>query len=104
MLVRASLIPDDLNPATPPQTLLLLSVLPSLTGICDESNFYLSVKYGSQGSNFQTWIGARHLTEEVSELYNFQENGTHFSLIVPYNAKDTVFEVCLSRTQTACME
>lgn len=76
----------------------LLSVLPSLTGICDESRFYLSVKYGSQGNNFQTWIGAQHLTEEVSELYNFQENGTHFSLIVPYNAKDTAFEVCLVHT------
>ncbi|XP_056872746.1 zona pellucida protein AX 1 [Takifugu flavidus] len=73
-------------------------VLPSLTGICDESNFYLSVKYGSQGSNFQTWLGPQHLTEEVLELYNFQENGTHFSLIVPYNAKDTAFEIITSNS------
>lgn len=71
------------------------SVLPSITGICDETNFYLSVKYGSQGSNFQTWVGGQHLTDEVMEVYNFQENGTHFSLIVPYNAKDTAFEVYL---------
>lgn len=80
--------------ATPPQT-ILLPVLPSISGICDESNFYLSVKYGSQGSDFQTWVGAQHLTPEVAGDYNFQENGTHFSLIVPYNAKDSAFEVCL---------
>lgn len=80
--------------AAPPQ-LVSFSVLPSLSGVCDESNFYLGVKYGSHGSNLQTWIGAQHLTPEVAGDYNFQENGTHFSLIVPYNAKDSSFEVCL---------
>lgn len=78
-------------------------MLPSLTGICDESNFYLSVKYGSQRSNFNTWLGYQQLEEEP-DLYNFQENGTHFSLIVPYDAKDTAFEVCLSHTQETCVE
>lgn len=75
--------------------MLLPSVLPSISGICDESNFYLGVKYGSQGNDFQTWVGGQHLTDEVAGVYNFQENGTHFSLIVPYNAKDAAFEVCL---------
>lgn len=75
--------------------MLFPSVLPSISGICDESNFYLGVKYGSQGNDFQTWVGGHHLTDDVAAVYNFQENGTHFSLIVPYNAKHTAFEVYL---------
>ena len=72
----------------------LLSVLPTVTGTCDQNQFYISVTYGSQGSNFQTIVGPRQLSPEMANAYNFQENATHFSLIVPYNAIDTAFEVC----------
>uniref|UniRef100_A0A665WBA8 Zona pellucida protein AX 1 n=1 Tax=Echeneis naucrates TaxID=173247 RepID=A0A665WBA8_ECHNA len=76
------------------QTFLpFILVLPTLSGTCDKNLFYVSVAYGSQGDNFQTMIGSQHLTTELGEVYNFKDNGTHFSLVVPYQAKDVVFEV-----------
>ncbi len=68
-------------------------MLPTITGTCDENQFHISVKYGNQGSNFHTMVGPRQLTPEMAEGYNFQENSTHFSLMVPYAALDTAFEV-----------
>ncbi len=38
-------------------------------------------------------VGPSQLTPDLAEGYNFQENGTHFSVIVPYTAMDTAFEV-----------
>lgn len=71
----------------------LLSVLPALTGTCDDGHFYVSVKFGNQGKNFQTMVGARELKPDLAELYKFQDNGTHFSLKVSYVAEDIVYEV-----------
>ncbi|XP_056150119.1 uncharacterized protein LOC130124795 [Lampris incognitus] len=68
-------------------------VLPSIAGTCDETFFYISVKYGSQGHNFQTMIGARLLTSDLGEVYSLTENGTHFSFFLPYTSPDTVFEL-----------
>ncbi|XP_049446348.1 zona pellucida protein AX 1 [Epinephelus fuscoguttatus] len=68
-------------------------VLPTITGTCDHNQFYISVKFGSQGSNFQAMVGIRELTPEMAEDYHFQENSTHLSLILPYTAQDTVFEL-----------
>lgn len=97
MLVRSSGFsslgkPPTLSPVFI-NAIYLLSVLPTLTGSCDSSHFYISVKFGNQGKNFQTMVGAREVTPDLAELYNFQENGTHFSLKVSYVAEDTVFEV-----------
>lgn len=72
---------------------LLHLVLPTLTGTCDESHFYISVKYGNQGSSFHTMVGPRQLTPELAEGYNFQENSTHYTLVVPYTSRDAAFEV-----------
>lgn len=69
-------------------------MLPTITGTCDQNHFYISVKYGNQGNNFETMVGPRQLTPELAEGYNFQENDTDFSLMVPYNAMDSAFEVC----------
>ncbi|XP_044185572.1 uncharacterized protein LOC122965511 [Thunnus albacares] len=79
-------------------------VLPTVTGTCDQSKFYISVKYGSQGSNFQTMVGPQQLTPELAEVYNFQENSTQFSLQVPYTAKDTVFELITSDSVRARLD
>ncbi|XP_059212568.1 zona pellucida sperm-binding protein 2-like [Centropristis striata] len=68
-------------------------VLPTISGSCDQSQFYISVKYGSQGTNFQGMIGAREMTPPIAELYHIQENATHFSLVVPYAAEDAAFEL-----------
>uniref|UniRef100_A0AAQ4RA54 Zona pellucida protein AX 1 n=1 Tax=Gasterosteus aculeatus aculeatus TaxID=481459 RepID=A0AAQ4RA54_GASAC len=68
-------------------------VLPTTTGTCDQKHFYITVKYGSQGNNFQAMVGYRHLNPEMAEEYKFQENGTHFSLVLPYDAADTAFEL-----------
>ncbi|XP_029318814.1 uncharacterized protein LOC115028979 [Cottoperca gobio] len=71
-------------------------VLPTITGTCDQSQFYIVVKFGSHGSNFHAIVGPRQLTPEMAEEYHFQENGTHLSLILPYKAKDTAFEMITS--------
>ncbi|GAA6228834.1 uncharacterized protein LOC108895977 [Lates japonicus] len=71
-------------------------VLPSITGTCDQNVFYISVKYGSQGHSFQTMVGSQQLTPDLGEVYNLQENGTHCSLVVPYTAKGTAFELITS--------
>ncbi|XP_071396797.1 zona pellucida protein AX 1 [Centroberyx affinis] len=68
-------------------------VLPSITGTCDQNLFYINVKYGSQGHNFQTMVGARELNPELAEVYKFRENGSHFSLTLAYTSPDTVFEL-----------
>ncbi|KAJ4928998.1 hypothetical protein JOQ06_004619 [Pogonophryne albipinna] len=68
-------------------------VLPIMAGTCDQNQFYISVTFGSHGSNFKAIVGPRELTAEMAEDYNFYENGTHLSLILPYTAKDAVFEL-----------
>ncbi|KAJ4919649.1 hypothetical protein JOQ06_027834 [Pogonophryne albipinna] len=70
-----------------------LIVLPEETPFALPNQFYISVKFGSHGSNFKAIVGPRELTAEMAEDYNFYENGTHLSLILPYTAKDAVFEL-----------
>ncbi|XP_035000615.2 uncharacterized protein LOC118099918 [Hippoglossus stenolepis] len=79
-------------------------VLPTLSGSCDQNAFYISVKYGSQGPSFQTLVGSRLLTPELMETYNFAENDTHFSLVMPNKAKDTVFELVTSDSLKARLD
>uniref|UniRef100_A0A8C3AVZ2 Zona pellucida protein AX 1 n=1 Tax=Cyclopterus lumpus TaxID=8103 RepID=A0A8C3AVZ2_CYCLU len=55
--------------------------LPTITGTCDQNQFYISVKYGSQGNNVKAIVGLHHLTPEMAD-YQFQENSTHFSLVL----------------------
>ncbi|CAL8315674.1 unnamed protein product [Lota lota] len=68
-------------------------VLPSVFGTCDDGTFYVTVKYGSQGRNFETMIGTRMLTPELGSVYGQTENGTHFSLTLPYTSLDVAFEL-----------
>lgn len=72
---------------------LPFSVAPSLSGGCDEENFIVLVKYGSQGFNFQTVVGNQILTSQLAQQYNFMDNGTHFSFEVPFTAPEVAFEV-----------
>ncbi|XP_039981930.1 uncharacterized protein LOC120789331 [Xiphias gladius] len=67
-------------------------VPPSLSGGCDYQNFYVLVKYGTQGFNFQTIVGKQMLTPGLAQQYRFMENGTHLSFAVPFSAPDVVFE------------
>lgn len=71
----------------------LSAVPPTVSGVCDHQNFYVLVKYGSQGVNFQTMVGNHMLTQSLSQQYGFSENGTHFSLVVPFTAPIVSFEV-----------
>ncbi|XP_030637540.1 zona pellucida sperm-binding protein 2-like [Chanos chanos] len=68
-------------------------VLPTVTGICDQERFYVTVEYGNRGSNFKTYVGQRELSPEVAEEYGFYENSTHMTLAVSYLASDVVFEL-----------
>lgn len=73
------------------KSLYLLVVPPSVIGTCDHDNFYISIKYGTQA--FQTKVGKRWLTHELSQKYGLIENATHFTITVPFSAPDAVFEV-----------
>lgn len=65
-------------------------VPPTVSGVCDDQNFYILVKYGTQ--NFQTLVGKSVLSSNLAKQYNFVENGTHFTLTVPILAADIIFE------------
>ncbi|KAJ7988052.1 hypothetical protein DPEC_G00319640 [Dallia pectoralis] len=77
-------------------------VIPTITGSCDQKNFYVSVKYGSGGANFQTMMlnagSWRELDSDLATLYSLSENDTHFSLTVPHLSPDTTFEVIHSNS------
>uniref|UniRef100_A0A674EB27 Zona pellucida protein AX 1 n=1 Tax=Salmo trutta TaxID=8032 RepID=A0A674EB27_SALTR len=74
-----------------------VSVLPTITGSCDQENFYFSVKYGSKQDNFQTMMlhagSWRELDTELAKLYSLTGNGTHFSIVVPFTAPAAAFEL-----------
>nr|XP_020497182.1 uncharacterized protein LOC109989675 [Labrus bergylta] len=71
---------------------LVENVPPSISGACDNQNFYILVKYGTHGFNFQTTVGKQILTPRLAQQYSFTENGTHFSFAVPFSSLDVVFE------------
>ncbi|XP_040016675.2 uncharacterized protein LOC120808112 [Gasterosteus aculeatus] len=68
------------------------NVPPSVSGGCDYQNFYILVKYGTPGFNFKTLVGKRMLTPNLAQQYNFMDNGTHFSVTVPFLALDVEIE------------
>ncbi|XP_034384063.1 uncharacterized protein LOC117727742 [Cyclopterus lumpus] len=74
------------------ETQLALKVPPSVTGGCDYQNFYVLVKYGTHGFNFQTLVGKQMLTSGLAQQYSFMDNGTHFSFTVPFSAHDAAIE------------
>ncbi|KAM6992413.1 uncharacterized protein LKV04_008474 [Tautogolabrus adspersus] len=77
---------------------LVDNVPPSISGACDYQNFYVLVKYGTHGFNFQTIVGNQILTPRLAQQYGFMENGTHFSFAVPFSSPDVVFESVQSST------
>ncbi|KAM9354958.1 uncharacterized protein KZ484_013134 [Pholidichthys leucotaenia] len=79
-------------------------VLPTLTGTCDQKKFYISITHGSQGHNFKIMVGPRHMTSEMAEDYEFKENGTHCTLVVPYDTPDAVFEMIMSTSIRARLD
>ncbi|XP_062406280.1 uncharacterized protein LOC134097420 [Sardina pilchardus] len=66
--------------------------LPSVTGTCDQQNFYIIARYGSQGPTFETLLGGSLLTGELARQYRFKENVTHFSLVVPFGSPEIAIE------------
>uniref|UniRef100_A0A8C2ZPV2 ZP domain-containing protein n=1 Tax=Cyclopterus lumpus TaxID=8103 RepID=A0A8C2ZPV2_CYCLU len=68
------------------------AVPPSVTGGCDYQNFYILVKYGTHGFNFQTQVGKQMLTSGLARKYSFMDNGTHFSFTVPFSAHNAAIE------------
>ncbi|XP_076024138.1 uncharacterized protein LOC143014217 [Genypterus blacodes] len=80
------------------QAALVDVVHPSISGGCNSESFHVLVKYGTPGFNFETIVGKRHLTPGLAQQYSFMENGTHFSVTVPFSAPDAVFEAVESST------
>ncbi|XP_023134897.1 uncharacterized protein LOC111574502 [Amphiprion ocellaris] len=94
-LVFGLVVLDDFAPfshAAYVQATLENIVPPSVSGGCDYQNFYVLVKYGTQGLNFQTAVGKQILTQSLAQQYGFAENGTHFSFVVPFFDPAVVFE------------
>uniref|UniRef100_G3P5P7 ZP domain-containing protein n=1 Tax=Gasterosteus aculeatus aculeatus TaxID=481459 RepID=G3P5P7_GASAC len=75
-----------------PQPPRVIDMPPSVSGGCDYQNFYILVKYGTPGFNFKTLVGKRMLTPNLAQQYNFMDNGTHFSVTVPFLALDVEIE------------
>uniref|UniRef100_A0A665WE19 Uncharacterized LOC115038229 n=1 Tax=Echeneis naucrates TaxID=173247 RepID=A0A665WE19_ECHNA len=71
---------------------LVETVPPSISGGCDYKNFYVLVKYGTQGFNFQTMLGKQILTSGLAQQYNLIENGTHLSMAIPFSAPAVAVE------------
>lgn len=69
------------------------AVPPSITGGCDNDNFYFLVKYGTKGFNFVTTVGNQTLTSDLAGEYGLMENGTHLSFSVPFSSPNVVYEV-----------
>uniref|UniRef100_A0A8C9X3G4 Uncharacterized LOC116066419 n=1 Tax=Sander lucioperca TaxID=283035 RepID=A0A8C9X3G4_SANLU len=75
-----------LLPITTPflsRPLQVIDIPPSVSGGCDDQNFYVLVKHGTHGFNFQTIVGRQVLTPDLAQQYGFMDNGTHFSFKVP---------------------
>ncbi|XP_072218677.1 uncharacterized protein [Leuresthes tenuis] len=79
-------------------------VLPTLTGTCDQEKFNIHVTYGNQGNNFKTTVGFQDLTPELAESFNFSDDGTHFSINVPYTNGLTQFEVITTTSVRARLD
>uniref|UniRef100_A0AAV2K7W1 ZP domain-containing protein n=1 Tax=Knipowitschia caucasica TaxID=637954 RepID=A0AAV2K7W1_KNICA len=82
-------------------------VLPKVSGSCDQENFHITVTYGNQGSNsqtFETLVGYNRLTAERAAAYRFTEHSTHFSFVVPFLAQDTALEVLESDSVRARLD
>ncbi|XP_054618286.1 uncharacterized protein LOC129172507 [Dunckerocampus dactyliophorus] len=71
---------------------LVDAVKPSISGVCDSRNFYILVQHGMQGHTFRTTLGTRPMTQSLAQEYSFAENGTHFSVAVPFTSQDVAFE------------
>ncbi|KAM4713133.1 zona pellucida protein AX 1 [Anableps anableps] len=89
------ILPEEIPFAHPVELQASLQdvVLPALAGTCDQDQFYITVKYGSQGNHFNTMVGGLNLTPELAEVYKFKGNATHFSIEVPYAATGSAFEL-----------
>ncbi|XP_061668879.1 zona pellucida protein AX 1 [Syngnathoides biaculeatus] len=79
-------------------------VLPTLQGTCDHHQFYVEVTLGNQGKNFQTLVGYQPLTPEVAQAFRLHENETHLTLVVPFTAKETTFELITSDSVRARLD
>lgn len=51
------------------------------------------MKHGTEDYNFQTAIGNHFITPSLAQQYNYMDNKTHFSFVVPFNAADVSVEV-----------
>ncbi|KAL0965042.1 hypothetical protein UPYG_G00276030 [Umbra pygmaea] len=72
-------------------SVLMNIVPPSITGICDQDNFYIIVNYENQAPLFEIIIGGWLLTSDLAEQY-VTEGESRITLTVPFSARETVFE------------
>uniref|UniRef100_A0A6Q2ZFQ8 ZP domain-containing protein n=1 Tax=Esox lucius TaxID=8010 RepID=A0A6Q2ZFQ8_ESOLU len=71
---------------------ILMNVVPhSISGVCDQENFYITVNYGNQAPLFEVMVGGWLLTAELAEQY-VTEGESRITLTVPFSAPQTVFE------------
>ncbi|CAB1342683.1 unnamed protein product, partial [Coregonus sp. 'balchen'] len=66
-------------------------VPPSVTGNCDQDNFYITLNYGNHNPFFVVVVGKRRLTKELAQQY-LTEGDTNFTITVPFSSPDAVFE------------
>ncbi|XP_036437925.1 zona pellucida protein AX 1 [Colossoma macropomum] len=66
---------------------------PTVSGNCDDENFYVTVAYGNQGKNFNIMVGRKDLSADLYAEYSVHENSTHLSMTVPFLANEVTFEL-----------
>ncbi|TSR99429.1 Zona pellucida sperm-binding protein 2 [Bagarius yarrelli] len=64
----------------------------SMSGVCDDRNFYILIGHGENGVNFHVTVGTRDLSADLFSEYDVTDNGTHINVTVPFLAQDVVFE------------
>ncbi|XP_045066206.1 uncharacterized protein LOC121549189 [Coregonus clupeaformis] len=70
---------------------LLDIVPPSVTGNCDQENFYITVDYRNQEPFFVVLVGKRLLSNELAQQY-LTEGDANFTITLPFSSPDAVFE------------
>ncbi|XP_063079889.1 uncharacterized protein LOC134469517 [Engraulis encrasicolus] len=76
----------------------------TVSGSCDQRQFHVTVRYGSKGSNIETVIGRRVMTDQLAKEYGLRKNATHFNLVIPFDSADVANEAVTSGSVRARLD
>ncbi|XP_043542821.1 uncharacterized protein LOC122548349 [Chiloscyllium plagiosum] len=96
MTLNFATIPDNVTFATPVVITVDVHdvVLPVMKGHCLNDTLYLLLQHGDLDHYWLPYVADEPLTYELAQSYGYMalENGTHFSLEVPFHSPGVVYE------------